>query len=371
MHGGRADRPPIPHAAGAGRGDDVVKLLDRVEHPRHIGHPQPIQPDVTQVGGEVQADVRLIRAPGGGVDLPLAPQELLHPFGDGDGGVEVLAGADLAPDLFHRGKGLGVLEHGQHQLGDLPLDVRVFIQRQQGAGVLQFGLDLLQRGKTAPSQRVAPPPVRVRGQLELVGPAAVGAAPPLPTARAAQLRAGLAQFLADRLIPAGTRLEGGSVHRRCRTFPCSLTSRHRLLGVASLRRSPAPAPPPSAVGTVRPVQDATGGAGGIAYPAHHRGVAVRRPGAGGCRAPGPEGGPVGPHRPVMGAAAGTCGPPAGPGRSVSTPTSTTHVKRYPLVACPRPHSGQARASGYVPQPENASLTHKGPALITWRPPHLA
>ncbi|MEV4582316.1 hypothetical protein AB0K16_54750 [Nonomuraea jabiensis] len=46
VHGRRTDRPPIPHlgpllgiAAGAGGGDDVVELLDRIEHPRHIRYP--------------------------------------------------------------------------------------------------------------------------------------------------------------------------------------------------------------------------------------------------------------------------------------------------------------------------------------------
>ncbi|YCK40766.1 hypothetical protein ACNF49_43915 [Actinomadura sp. ATCC 39365] len=226
VHSGRADRPPMPHlgpllgsAAGAGGDDDVVELLDRIEHPRHIRHPQPIQPDIAEVGGEVQADVRLVGAAGSGVDLPLAPQELLHPLGHGHSGIKVLPSADLAPYFFDRRQGLGVLEHRQHQLGDLPLDVRVLIQRQQRPGMLQLGLRLLQRGKAPAAQRITPPTVGVRGQLQLVGPPAMGAAPPLLAARTAQLRTGLAQPLPRRFVPAGTRLEGGSVHRRCRAFP--------------------------------------------------------------------------------------------------------------------------------------------------------
>ncbi|MFF4622719.1 hypothetical protein [Nonomuraea jabiensis] len=250
MHGGRADRPPVTDfgsllgvAAGAGGGDDVVELLDRIEHARHIRYPEPIQPDVTEVGGEVQADVRLVGAAGGGVDLPLAPQELGHPLGHGHRGIEVLAGADLAPYFFDRRQRLGVLKHRQHQLGDLPLDVRVLIQRQQRPGMLQLRLHLLQRGKAPAAQRVTPPTVGVRGQLQLVGPPAMGAAPPLPAARATQLRAGLAQFLAGRLVPAGTRLEGGSVHRRCRAFPLFADLASPVCSTSHfLRRSPIPDP---------------------------------------------------------------------------------------------------------------------------------
>nr|WP_188193155.1 hypothetical protein [Nonomuraea sp. SYSU D8015] len=187
VHGARPDRPPVPHlgplvriVAGAGGDDDIVELLDRVEHARDVRDPQPVQPDVTQVGSEVQPDVRLIGAARGLIDLPLAAQELGHPLRDRHGRVQILMGTDLAPHLLHRREHFGVLEDGQHQVGDLPPDMRILIQRQQRAGVLQLRLHLLHRSEALAAQRVAPPPVRVRGQLLLVSPRAVRGTPPLP-----------------------------------------------------------------------------------------------------------------------------------------------------------------------------------------------
>ncbi|WP_232384490.1 hypothetical protein [Actinomadura violacea] len=105
--GRRTDHPASHHAGrqggvagGAGAGDEFVVFVDGLEHRLHVGGAQPVQADAADGGDQVVVDVGVVAADGAGAQPLAAGQPQGEPLPDGDGGVQDLAGADLAAHLL-------------------------------------------------------------------------------------------------------------------------------------------------------------------------------------------------------------------------------------------------------------------------------
>jgi hypothetical protein len=99
-------------------GDEVVAFVDGLERRLHVRGAQPVEADVADDGDQVAVDVGVVAADGAGAQ-PLTPgQPQGEPLPGGDGGVQDLAGADLAPHFVRLGQALVLLEGGGDEVDD-------------------------------------------------------------------------------------------------------------------------------------------------------------------------------------------------------------------------------------------------------------